>query len=341
MWSISAVERSEENQIQATIDNKTKPQGSLGALEVIAKQVAMIQGAKLPKLKQPKFWVFAGDHGVAEESVSAFPQEVTAQMVANFCQGGAAINVFCRLNDISLSVVDAGVKGDVSGFPGVIDCSLGKGTNNFCVGPAMSIDTIELAFARSSSLLSQAAQSGTNIVGFGEMGIANTTSSAALIALLTDIPASYCVGRGTGIDADGLERKLEVIESVRDKYRGIDSPVEALATVGGFEIAMMVGAMLSAAEHKMVILVDGFIASAAALVAVKMVPEVKEYMVFCHASAESGHHYLLQELGVKPLLDLGLRLGEGTGAALAFPLVQSAVAFYNEMASFDSAGVSQ
>ena len=304
-------------------------------------QVANIQGTVSPVISSPEFIIFAGDNGIVKEGVSPFPQEVTAQMVLNFIAGGAAINCFCKQHNINLTVVDAGVAGDLPKAEQLVDCKIAAGTHNFLTQAAMAPAQLAQAFAKASELIIAKAEQGCNLIGFGEMGIGNTSSAAAIMASLLALPAADCVGRGTGLDDAGVAHKQQVIDKAL-AFHGLDGkdPMAVLATFGGFEMAMMTAAMLAAASQKMVILVDGFIATAAALVASRINPLSQEYMVFCHQSNEQAHARLLQELNAKPLLDLGLRLGEGSGAALAYPLIVSALGFLNEMASFASAGVS-
>jgi len=324
------------------INNKTKPLGSLGRLEKLALQVGLIQGTLRPELNKPVMMVFAGDHGIVESGVSPFPQEVTQQMVFNFLAGGAAINLFAQTNAMQVRVIDAGVNHEFGVVPGLIDAKIGMGTHNFLTTPAMTKIQCEQALTVGISLAHKEYDSGSNVMGFGEMGIGNTSSASALMAVLCALPAEQCVGRGTGLDDAGLQKKIDVIEAAiaQHKLDGKDA-CQVLATFGGFEVAMMVGAMLGAAEKKCVLLIDGFIATAALLVASKMLPNILDYCVFAHCSNESGHRLLLNHLKAEPLLDLGLRLGEGTGAALAYPLLRAAVNFLNEMASFESANVSQ
>ena len=328
--------------IQAKIDTKTKPLGALGQLEALARQVALIQQTLAPQLRQPHVLVFAADHGIAAEGVSAYPADVTHQMVRNFAAGGAAINVFCRLHGLALRVVDAGVRGSFADLPAVCDQKIDEGTRNFRHEPAMLPADCQRALALGAAIVDEVHGTGCNVVGFGEMGIGNTSSAAVLLHLLGGVPLADCVGRGTGLDAAGLARKLAVLTAAVAAHPAMDGTdaLVALATFGGFEIAQLCGAMLRAAERGMVLLIDGFIASAALLVAWRLAPAVLPYCVFSHESAEGGHPHLLRVLGAQPLLRLGLRLGEGTGCALAYPLVQAAVAFFNEMASFESAGVS-
>ena len=328
-------------EINQKIDTKTKPLGALGQLEVIARQVTLIQNTLAPELKNPHMLVFAADHGVANDGVSAYPQEVTFQMVMNFLQGGAAINVFSKQHGLNLKVVDAGVNFDFAPNEHLIDAKIAKGTKSFLHEPAMSAEQCELAMDKGATLVDQIADQGCNVVGFGEMGIANTSSAAMLMHVFTGLPLEECIGRGTGLDDDGLNRKLNVLSKALAKHGAEKQPMKALATYGGFEIAMITGAMLQAAARKMVILVDGFIASAAFLTAFKLNPLAKEYAIFCHQSEEKGHYLMLEYLQARPLISLGLRLGEGTGCAVAYPILESAVNFFNEMASFESAGVSE
>ncbi|BCM23855.1 nicotinate-nucleotide--dimethylbenzimidazole phosphoribosyltransferase [Methyloradius palustris] len=324
------------------INNKTKPLGSLGRLEKLALQVGLIQDTLTPELNKPVMMVFAGDHGIVQAGVSPFPQEVTQQMVFNFLSGGAAINIFSQTNAMQVRVIDAGVNHHFGMVPGLIDAKIGMGTQNFLTTPAMTQAQCEQALTVGISLAHKEFESCSNVMGFGEMGIGNTSSASALMAVLCELPPEQCVGRGTGLDDAGLQKKIDVIKAAVAQHKlDAKDACQVLATFGGFEIAMMVGAMLGAAEKKCVLLIDGFIATSALLVASKMQPEVLEYCVFAHCSNESGHRLLLHYLKAEPLLDLGLRLGEGTGAALAYPLVKAAVNFLNEMASFESANVSQ
>jgi nicotinate-nucleotide--dimethylbenzimidazole phosphoribosyltransferase len=329
--------------LQGKIDRKTKPLGALGRLEAVAHRIGLIQQTLSPRLKRPQMLVFAGDHGAAKAGVSAYPQDVTWQMVENFLAGGAAINVFCRQNRVGLSVVDAGVAHDFGGQrTGLIDMKIAPGTASYLDGSAMSAAQCAQAIERGAGVVRELAAAGCNVLGLGEMGIGNTASASLITHCLTGVPLVDCVGRGTGLDDAGLARKQMLLEQALACYRdaaGNDDALKVLAEFGGFEIAGMVGAMLAAAEARVVLLIDGFIVGVAALVASRLVPEMLEYCIFCHRSAEPGHAAQLSAMAAEPLLDLGLHLGEGTGAALAYPLVQAAVAFLNEMASFESAGV--
>ena len=326
--------------LKKKIDGKTKPPGSLGRLETLALQCGKIQDSLNPELVNPTILVFAGDHGVTEEGVSPYPQEVTAQMVLNFLNGGAAINVFCRQNNISLHVVDAGVKTDFPEGTELINANIGRGTKNFCKEAAMSLEECERAIENGAELSRTVPVSTCNVIGFGDMGIGNTSSAAALTQRFTGLPVEDCVGKGTGLDDSGLEQKQNTIRQALEKHAEIKEPQAVLSTFGGFEIAMMVGAMLESAVLKRIILIDGFIASAAFLAASRIVPEIKQYAVFTHKSNEQGHAEIIKYLEVEPLISLGMCLGEGTGAAVAFPILKSAVSFLNQMASFESAGVS-
>lgn len=329
-------------QLQHAIDTKTKPLGALGKLEGLALKIGLVQQTLHPKLNRPVILVFAGDHGIAASGVSPFPQAVTYQMVLNFLAGGAAINVFARQHGILLRVVDAGVAADFEPHPDLINAKIAKGTANFLTQPAMSVEQCQTAIAKGQALALAEIAAGSNVLGFGEMGIANTSSAAALMSVLCDLTVNQCAGRGTGLDDAGLSNKIKILQQALDYHHlNADDPLQVLATFGGFEVAMMVGAMLGAAEQGALLLIDGFIATAALLVASKLQPTVLDYCVFTHRSGEAGHTRLLQELGAEPLLDLGMRLGEGTGCAVAYPLLQSAVNFLNEMASFESAGVSE
>jgi nicotinate-nucleotide--dimethylbenzimidazole phosphoribosyltransferase len=322
------------------LDNKTKPPGSLGKLEALAAQMAAVQERLDPVIEQPAVFVFAGDHGISREPISAYPREVTRQMVLNFAAGGAAINVLCRLHQVQLTVVDAGVDGDLPHNAGILSMSLGRGTRNFLHEPAMTDTELRAALARGGELMERAKAAGTNTIGFGEMGIGNTSSAAILTHRYTGRSLDECTGRGTGLNDEQLKRKKQILFAA-NKAHSPGSPFEILRTFGGFEIAMMTGAMLRAAELRMILLVDGFISTAAMLAAFCICPEILGYAVFCHRSAETGHRHALEFLKADPILDLGMRLGEGTGCALAVPVLRSAAAILSEMASFESASVSR
>lgn len=320
-------------------DTKTKPPGSLGQLEALVIKLATLQQSPDPHLSRTAMFVFCADHGVANEGVSAYPQAVTGQMVANFLAGGAAINVLCQSHGITPRIVDCGVATGPS--VGTINCWIGSGTRNFAREPAMTPGQCESALSNGFRL-AEAAKRDFHAVAIGEMGIANTTSAAALFAALSGLPVEDCVGRGTGIDDRTLARKRAVVEAALALHRdALQTPAGALACVGGFEIATMTGFLVGCIAHRLPVFIDGFIAGAAAACANAMVPQAVTHFLFSHASAERGHRALLQFLNVRPLLDLDLRLGEGTGAALAIGLAQTALSLYRDMATFESAGVSQ
>ena len=341
---ITPLDRSLEAALQDKIVHKTKPPGSLGRLESLALQLGLIQRSMAPEIRRPVMLVFAGDHGITAAGVSPYPQAVTVQMVANFVAGGAAINALSRAAGMTLEVINAGVAADLQGLPGVTDIPVARGTRNFAEQPAMTLAQAEQALAAGAERVRHHAALGSNVIGLGEMGIGNTSSAACLMSRLCNLPLAQCVGRGTGLDDAGLARKQAVLEAALALHAETGRHADALnilACFGGFEIAMMVGAFLAAAEAQMTILVDGFIASTALLVAVSLAPAVRDYCVFAHRSDEAGHRKLLEFFTAEPLLALGLRLGEGTGATLALPLLSAATAFLNEMASFGEAGVSE
>ncbi|WP_146448420.1 nicotinate-nucleotide--dimethylbenzimidazole phosphoribosyltransferase [Vibrio kanaloae] len=343
--------------IQHRIDQKTKPLGALGLLEKVAHQLALIQSqgqesaVEHIELNKPSIIIFAGDHGIADEGVSIASSAVTQQMVLNFLSGGAAINCFCAVNNIDITVVDTGILLPVeSESPMLISQRLGTRTNNFANEAAMSLETVERGIELGAQLVSKTILNGSNIIMFGEMGIGNTSSASAILSALANRSAVECVGLGTGINNEQLARKVAVVEQGVARCKGLGltevkeltdlkDTKEVLAQVGGYEIVQMVGGFLGAYQNRTPVLVDGFIVSAAAYVATLIEPNCRDYMIFAHRSEESGHKILLELLDAEPLLDLGLRLGEGTGAALAMPIIRAAVEFYNNMASFESAGV--
>ncbi len=343
LFDIAAPSSAMDAALEHAIDIKTKPPGSLGALERVAHQIGRIQQSATPDLARPTMLIFAGDHGVVAAGVSPYPQAVTAQMVLNFLRGGAAINVFCRTHGIELEVVNAGVAADFPAHASLVDIPVARGTQNFLDAPAMTREQLETALAAGAARVVAHASRGARMIGFGEMGIGNTSSAACLMQRLTGLPLAACVGRGTGVDDAGLARKTAILERALAAHPvsgDTPDPLDTLATFGGFEIAMMTGAYLAAAKLGLVIVVDGFISTVALLVAARVSPAVLDYCVFAHASDETGHRAMLDILGATPLLQLGLRLGEGTGAALAMPLIQAAAAFLREMATFEGAGVS-
>ncbi len=339
--TINAVDTKIQKALQHKIDFKTKPQGSLGTLEVIAAQIGGIQQTLSPSILKPTMCVFAGDHGIATTGlVSQYPQEVTAQMVLNFLQGGAAINAFCAQNNMDLKVVDAGVNFDFPENDLLINAKIAKGTQNYNEVPAMSSAQLKSALLKGSDIVKIIQEKGSNLICFGEMGISNTSSAALIMSSILDIPIAVCAGKGTGQNNEGMLKKISALENVQKLHGKLDRPEVILATYGGFEIAMICGAMLEAASRKMIILVDGFIVTSALLVAQSINKNILDYCLYAHSSNEQGHEKMLDFLKAKPILNLGMRLGEGTGAALALPIIQASVNFLNQMASFEEAGVS-
>ncbi|MBN1971764.1 MAG: nicotinate-nucleotide--dimethylbenzimidazole phosphoribosyltransferase [Candidatus Delongbacteria bacterium] len=339
-FNVTKTDNSLIEAIDNRINNKTKPLGSLGTLETIAKKICLIQNTLTPELKNPQIIVFAGDHGIAREGVSPYPQEVTFQMVMNFLYGGAAINVFTKQNKIGLKVVDTGVNYDFSENDQLINRKVAYGTKSFKNGPAMSKDEFEKAISIGSEMVVEAYNKGCNIIGFGEMGIGNTSSSATIMHKFTQIDLKHCVGRGTGLDDSGLNKKYEILKECIDNYNGDNDPKTILAYFGGFELIAICGAILKAAELKMIIMMDGFNVTASLIGAHAINENVLDYVLFTHKSDENGHGKMLDFFNAKSILDLGMRLGEGTGAAVAYPVIESSVKFLNEMASFKEAGVS-
>ena len=339
-FEISSTDKSLLQTIKRKIDSKTKPLGSLGQLETIAEQLCLIQNTTEPKLLNPTIVVFAADHGIARQGVSAYPQEVTYQMVMNFLNGGAAINSFCKANDIELKIVDAGVNFKFDDTPGLIRKKVGSGTQNCLVQQAITSMQYDEALKTGAQIVDEIHNENTNIVGFGEMGIGNTSSASLIMSYVCNLPIDICVGRGTGLDNAGLAAKIKTLQAVRQHHGELSSIPDIIQAVGGFEIAMMMGAMMRAAELRMAILVDGFISSAAFLATHAMHLEIMDYAIFSHCSDESGHKIMLDQIKANPILNLKLRLGEGTGCALAYPIIKSAISFLHDMASFDSAGVS-
>lgn len=331
-----------QQQLQQILDNKTKPQGSLGRLETLAIQIGMIQGVMTPNIDQPQIRVFAADHGLTKHGTSAYPSSVTAQMVVNFLTGGAAINVLARQHNIELKVVDAGVAVDFASFnidlTQLLDYKVRMGSRDALSEPAMTNAECQLALYNGIEVAKTLTG---NLLIVGEMGIGNTSAASLLLARLGNLPIAECIGRGTGLDDAGMQHKELILTQVLQRHSEAKSPTETLVALGGLEIAMMAGALIQAASDRRVLLIDGFIASVALLVAERLAPGVLQYAVFAHHSVELGHAQLLKLLGAEPLLDMQMRLGEGSGAVLAYPLLQSACAIINEMASFSDAGVSE
>ncbi|MCD0457506.1 nicotinate-nucleotide--dimethylbenzimidazole phosphoribosyltransferase [Chryseobacterium sp. LC2016-27] len=326
--------------IQKKIDLKTKPTGSLGYLETVALKIGMIQKTMTPVLKNPHMVVFAADHGIANAGVSAYPSEVTYQMVMNFLNNGAAINVFCKQHQITIKIVDSGVDHDFPPHPNLINKKVRRSTRNILDEPAMNEHEYKLALDLGASVLNDISQTDCNIIGFGEMGIGNTSSSSLIMSKIFDLPIEACVGRGTGLNDLQLQKKIDILCTAIEKYPNVNDIDKIVQTFGGLEITQMIGAIKRAFEKNMIILIDGFIATVAIAVLYKKNKEVLNNCIFCHTSDEYAHQTLLKLLDQKALLNLDLRLGEGTGCALAYPLIQSAVNFLNEMSSFDDAQIS-
>src|SRR6266403_1720349 len=340
-FRIVAVDRALAPALQNKIDQKTKPLGALGRIEQLAQHLGLIQRSLTPRLHRPHVLVCAGDHGAAKAGASAYPQDVTWQRVENFLAGGAAINVLARQAGMELVVADAGVNHEFGPRDGLLDAKVAPGTANYLDGAAMSAQQCATAMRRGAAAARELAAGGCNILGLGEMGIGNTAAASLLTHCLTGLPLNACIGRGTGLDDAGLARKRDLLAKALARWEDrSDEPLQILARFGGLEIAMLTGAMLAAAETGMILLIDGFIVTSALLVAHRLQPAIRDYCVFAHCSEEAGHRVQLDHLNAEPLLDLGLRLGEGTGAALAYPLLRAACAFLDEMASFESAGVS-
>lgn len=341
--AIAPLDRAAERAAAARLDSLTKPPGSLGYLEEAVCRYASIRGDPGGRMGGGAIAVFVADHGIADEAVSAFPQAVTVEMLKNIASGGAAISVLARRFGYRLIVIDAGVKTDTSQSPlaGVTYRRVGAGTRNFARGTAMTADEVEHALAVGIETANEIADTGATLIGIGEMGIANSTSAAAVLCAITGIDPEKLVGRGTGLDDAGVKRKAATVKRALELHReALLSGASILAAVGGFEIAAMAGVCLAGAARRIPVVVDGFIATAAAAAAERIYPGLYNYLFFAHRSAEGGHAQALDRMGVRPLFDLGLRLGEGTGAALAMNLLEAALDLYRSMATFDSAGVS-
>lgn len=328
------------NAARARQDQLTKPQGSLGRLEELAIQIAGITGAARPRLRSPAVVVMAADHGIARRGVSAYPAEVTPQMVLNFLAGGAAINVLARHVGASVTVVDMGVAADLPPHPGLISRKLAYGSADISSEPAMSREQARAAVETGIEIVNQLLDAGSDLIATGDMGIGNTTASSAIVAALSGHPAAEVTGRGTGVDDAGLERKIALIEAALARHRPIPTdPIDLLARLGGFEIGGLAGVMLGAAARRTPVVIDGFISGAAALLACALAPAAQPYLIAAHRSVERGHAAIFEQLELRPLLDLGMRLGEGSGAALGLSLCQAACKLLDEMATFDEAGV--
>lgn len=329
-----------EVQLRNAIDSKTKPLGSLGRIEELAFSIGTIYRDLTPRITNPRMLVFAGNHGITESGVSAFPSEVTAQMVLNFISGGAAINVLCRTFGIDLEIVNAGVEFEFPAHSDLVDEPIAASTKNFHLEPAMTAEQAQAAIVLGRSRVQAAVDGGSNFILLGEMGIGNTSSAAAITARVTQTSIGVCTGRGTGLTDESLAHKTQVLAEALARHELAVSPLDVLATFGGFEIAAMVGAILQAHDLRIPVMVDGYITTAAALIAAEMNEATREVMIFSHRSVEPGHHVALQHLKAHELLNLDLRLGEGSGAALAFPLAKAAIEILCDMATFESAQIS-
>ena len=337
-FDIHPVDRSMEGAIQEKIDNLNKPKGSLGRLEELAMQVCLIQQTLSPSLEHPCHLLLGGDHGIEREGVSVSPREVTWQQMVNFTHGGGGVNMFCRQHGFKLRIVDVGVDYDFAILP-IIDRKIARGTKNFLYGPAMTEEEYDKAIETGAVLVDDCIAEGCNILSIGEMGIGNTSPSSIWMHLFGGIPLNDCIGAGAGLDSPGIRHKCEVLSEAVERYHA--NPQDPLRYFGGFEMIAAIGAMLRAAERNLIILVDGFIMTACALAAIRLYPASQDYMVFTHCGDESGHRKMLDIVGAKPLLSLGLRLGEGTGALCAYPIVDSAVRMINEMNNFDNAKITK
>ena len=330
--------------IQEKIDNLNKPKGSLGRQEDLAMQIGMIQQTLHPALSNPCHLLLGGDHGIEREGVSVSPREVTWQQMINFTYGGGGVNMFCRQHGFHLRIVDVGVDYDLSNVPGIIDRKIARGTRNFLYEPAMSEEEFDQVMETGVSLVDECIAEGCNILCIGEMGIANTSPSSIWLHLFSQIPLKDCIGAGAGLDLSGIRHKYEVLSQAVERFLHHNpqpSKLHILRYFGGYEMVAAIGAMLHAAEHRMVILVDGFIMTACAMAAILIQPEVRQYMIFTHCGDEAGHQMMLETIGARPLLRLGLRLGEGTGALCAYPIIDSAVRMINEMNNFENANITK
>lgn len=338
------IEKPDENLRPSIIDkinNLTKPKGSLGRLEEMALQIALIQQTLTPALHKPQNIIFAADHGIVDEGVSLSPKEVTWQQLSNFLHGGAGVNFLCRQHGFELKIVDAGVDYDLPYEKGIIDMKVRRGTRNYLYEAAMTKEEMKLCIERGAEVVRRCHEEGSNVLSFGEMGIGNTSSSSLWMTYFTGIPLEQCVGAGSGLNQQGIRHKYEVLKRSMENYNGDGSATDIIRYFGGLEMVMAVGAMLQAAELKMLILVDGFIMTNCMLAAMQLCPAVKDYAIFGHCGDESGHKLILEYMQAKPLINLGLRLGEGTGAICAYPLVDSAVRMINEMDNFAHASITK
>ena len=343
-FKIEKIDERLRSDIQAKIDNLNKPKGSLGRLESLAMQIALIQQALSPSLSHPCHLLLGGDHGIEREGVSVSPREVTWQQMINFSRGGGGVNMFCRQHGFDLKIVDVGVDYDLSPYPAILNRKIARGTRNFLHEPAMSKEQYEAALTVGADLVGNCQKQGCQIICIGEMGIANTSPSSIWMHLFTGIPLKECIGAGAGLNSEGIRHKYEILSQAVANYQSVThqaTPETPLAYFGGFEMVAAIGAILRAAELHLIILIDGFIITACALAACQLYPAVKDYMIFTHCGDENGHHRMLESLQAEPLLRLGMRLGEGTGALCAFPIVDSAVRMINEMNNFDNAHITR
>lgn len=341
---IAPIDEVWRSRARARLDTLTKPLGSLGRLEELAAQMVAIREGRLVLPFSKAVYVFAADHGITAEGVSAYPSAVTHQMVLNFLNGGAAVNVLARLHDVALHVVDVGVDADFDGVAGLLHHKISRGTRNMLHAAAMTDEDLSQALHVGAQLADEAASAGHTLIAIGEMGIGNTTSASAITCALTGGAASLATGRGTGLDAEAHTRKVSIVAAILKRHfsdQKTPAPIEVLRCVGGLEIAAMTGMILAAARHRLAIVADGFISTAAAALAVALEPGVQGYLIAGHRSEEPGHTLLLNYLKLTPILTLEMRLGEGSGAVLAMPIVESAVALYSQMATFAAAGVSE
>jgi len=343
-FNIKSTEKSLQTAILHKIDNLNKPKGSLGRLEELAMQICLIQQTLEPSLAHPCHLLLGGDHGIEREGVSVSPREVTWQQMINFTHGGGGVNMFCRQHGFKLRIVDVGVDYDLSNIEGIINRKIARGTKNFLYEPAMSEAEFDQAIQIGCDLVDDCIAEGCRILSIGEMGIANTSPSSIWMHLFTGIPLKDCIGAGAGLDTLGIRHKYEVLSNALANYQATThhpTPITHIRHFGGYEMIAAIGAMLKAAEKHLVILVDGFIMTACALAAIQLYPAAKDYMIFTHCGDESGHKRMLDAMGANALLNLGLRLGEGTGALCAYPIVDSAVRMMNEMNNFDNARITK
>lgn len=335
-FDIHPVDSALRHAIQAKIDNLNKPKGSLGRLEQLAMQICLIQQTLEPSLAHPCHLLLGGDHGIEREGVSVSPRCVTWQQMINFTRGGGGVNMFCRQHGFKLRIVDVGVDYDLTAVDGIIDRKIARGTRNFLHEPAMTSEELDRAIEIGSDLVDDCIAEGCQVLSIGEMGIANTSPSSIWMHLFTDIPLQDCIGAGAGLNTDGIRHKYEVLSEAVNRYSG-----DPLSYFGGYEMIAAIGAMLRAAERHLIILIDGFIMTACAMAAIRQYPAAQDFMIFTHCGDESGHRMMLDAINAQPLLHLGLRLGEGTGALCAYPIIDSAVRMMNEMNNFDNAKITK